>query len=121
MSKRSGKRNYFLSFVPILKSINLSDLANKKTIGIILTIINLFKWTLFLILVIVNTNSLFNIIFTVMFILIIISIILKIYLTHQILKKVTPKASDIITVINSLTLGVISPFILFFIRNKDIK
>lgn len=119
IAKNQNYKNAFLSFLPIYNKIYLGRIVKMDSIGIILSINDLIKIiSIFLFLKITN-ETISSIIFLIIIITILISLILKIYLTHCIIKRVIPKYADLLTILNSITLGITRPFMLFIVRKND--
>ena len=57
-------------------------------------------------------------IFFLIIVLLVLSFIFNIVLSHHIMKKVTGKFVDLLTILNVLTLGFSRSIILFIIRNQ---
>lgn len=107
-----------VSFIPIYNKVYLGKIANKESIGKILAINDLIKLISLCIFLNATNEKLSTILFFITIITIILSMIMKIYLTHHIVKKVTYKFADLLTVLNSITLGITRPFILFIVRKN---
>lgn len=59
-----------------------------------------------------------TIIFLLIILLIVLNFIFNLVLSHNIMKKVTLKFADILTILNVLTLGFSRSIILFIMRNR---
>lgn len=119
MTKRLNYKYPILSFIPIYNKVYLGRIVNKEKIGKVLFIINLIE-LLFLCCFFTITNQDLSLIFFILSIITIITnLILKIYLTHSVIQKVTSKYAYLLTILNSLTLGITRPFMLFIVRKNN--
>lgn len=119
IAQKQNYKNAFLSFLPIYNKIYLGRIAKKDSIGIILSINDLIKIISIFLFIKITNETVSSIIFLIIIITILISLILKIYLTHCIVKRVIPKYADLLTILNSITLGITRPFMLFIVRKND--
>lgn len=119
ISKKLEYQNAFLSFLPIYNKVYLGRIAKKNIIGIVLSINDLIKIVSLYFFIYITNETLSSLLFYTIIITVISSIVLKIYLTYHIIKRVTPKYVDLLTALNSLTLGITRPFMLFIVRKND--
>ena len=118
MLKNFNSSNKYLAFIPIIKKYSLGTLANKNTLGTILCVIDFLKWLSLILFMFIVPSNLVTPTFLIFIVCFIINSVINIYLSFQLLKNIVPKFKDVITVINSITLGIFNPFILFLIRDK---
>lgn len=119
VSKENHDKYPITSWIPFYNKCILGKVANKKSLGNFLCIIDIITVILILISYFaVNLPPTLNTtIFFLIIILLVVSFILNIVLSHHIIKKVTEKLVDVLTILNVLTLGFTRSIILFIIRN----
>lgn len=124
IAKKNDYKYPITSWIPFYNKCVLGRIADKKGLGIALCMIDIFN--LILIMISYHITILPSVINTIIFLLIILLLILSfifnLVLSHSIMKKVTSKFADVLTVLNVLTLGFSRSIILFIIRNrKELK
>ena len=118
-------RNYshgFLAWIPFLNKLRLGQIAGKKNVGILLTILDIICTACFAEMCFgpqsmadTSLNSIISILWLVTFPIV---FILNIYLSHRIMKKVMPRWADLLTLANVFTAGISRSIILFLLRNR---
>lgn len=118
-------RNYshgFLAWIPFLNKLRLGQIAGKKNVGILLTILDIICTACFAEMCFgpqsmadTSLNSISSILWLVTFPIV---FILNIYLSHRIMKKVMPRWADLLTLANVFTAGISRSIILFLLRNR---
>ena len=108
------------SWIPFYNKCILGRIADKKGLGIALSIIDIFSLILIIISYRITTlpGVMNTIIFLLIILLIVLNFIFNLVLSHNIMKKVTLKFADILTILNVLTLGFSRSIILFIMRNR---
>ena len=116
VSKKLNYKFASASWIPFYNKCILGRIANKKAQGIALFIIDIIIIALVIFSCLYKniSSSTSTIIFLTTVILIIISFVLNIRISHNIIKKVTPKLADIITILNVFTIGFLRAIILFW-------
>ncbi len=119
-----AKENHYkypiTSWIPFYNKCILGRIADKKGLGIALSIIEIFSLILIIISYRITTlpGVMNTIIFLLIILLLILSFIFNLVLSHSIMKKVTLKFADFLTILNVLTLGFSRSIILFIMRNR---
>ena len=106
----------FTAWIPFYNKYLLGKIANLKNQGIVLGIINIIIVIMFIYFLLIENFS--HWLLLVFFILIFVNFILNILISHKIFKKAIVKYSDLFTVLSVLSLGLLRPIFLFFIRNN---
>ena len=119
--KRKNYKYSSFSFIPFYNKCILGKVSEKRKLGISLGIIDAITVILIIISYTIKIfpSTINTIIFFIIILLLILSFIFNLILTHSIIKKVYPKLTDILTIINVFTLGFFRSIILFFIRNNQ--
>ena len=118
--KVNKEKHKIVAWIPFYNKYLLGKIADHKTLGIVLSVIDIVNIILFMISykfhsLLSNINT---IIFFLIILLLILSFIFNIVLSHSIMKKITPKFVDVLTILNIFTLGFSRPIILFLMRNS---
>lgn len=121
VSKKLKYKYSITSWIPFYNKCILGKIANRKTQGITIFIINLIIIALIVVSYFsTNFSDTVNMtIFLSIIILMIVNFILNIIISHNIIKKVIPKFVDFLTLLNVFTFGFSRAIILFIIRNND--
>ena len=106
----------FMAWFPFYNKYLIGKIANSKVEGALLGILNFFIVIMFIYFLLIENFS--HWLLLVFFILIFVSFILNILISHKIFKKAIVKYSDLFTVLSVLSLGLLRPIFLFFIRNN---
>lgn len=117
-----GYSHRFLAWIPFLNKLRLGQIAEKKRIGILLMILDIVFIACFIEMCstvdFAVDTSLDSIISIIWLITLPVIFILNIYLSHRIMKKVMPRWTDLLTLVNVFTAGISRSIILFLIRNR---
>lgn len=117
---RRGASHKFLAWIPFLNKIKLGKIAGRPKTGIVILILDLISlasaigayimfekespYEEYLLWLMIGT-------FLAVF-------VLNLYLSHHIMKKVMPRWTDLLTLVNVFTAGLSRSIILFLIRNR---
>ena len=116
MCKNSNYKHSFLAWIPFYNKYILGKIVNKKVLGMIVAIANLF---IIMIAVYLYITNIFNAILSIaLLVLVIVAFVLDIIISHNIFKKSTFKYHDIFTIFSALSLGFLRPIFLFILRNN---
>lgn len=118
--KVNKEKHKIVAWIPFYNKYLLGKIADHKTLGIVLSVIDIVNIILFMISYKFHSlpSNINNIIFFLIILLLILSFIFNIVLSHSIMKKITPKFVDVLTILNIFTLGFSRPIILFLMRNS---
>ena len=119
-----AKENHYkypiTSWIPFYNKCILGKVADKQGLGKLLCGIDVLVFLL-IIISYYATNlpaGVNTMIFFLIIVLLVLSFIFNVVLSHHIMKKVTGKFVDLLTILNVLTLGFSRSIILFIIRNQ---
>ena len=118
---KANHYNYpITSWIPFYNKCILGKVANKQGLGKLLCGIDVLVFLLIIISYYVTNlpDGVNTIIFFLIIILLVLSFIFNVVLSHYIMKKVTEKFVDVLTILNVLTLGFSRSIIFFIIRNQ---
>ena len=113
--KNISYKNCFLAWIPIYNKYLLCKIIETKALFLIRTICNIILLTIIYYWYIKSINF---ITFSILLIVIIIKFILESIISYKLFKNVTNRYGDILTILNIITLGLITPIFLFIVRNK---
>ena len=120
VSKANHYKYPITSWIPFYNKCILGKVADKQGLGKLLCGIDVLVFLL-IIISYYATNlpaGVNTMIFFLIIVLLVLSFIFNIVLSHHIMKKVTGKFVDLLTILNVLTLGFSRSIILFIIRNQ---
>ena len=122
VSQIRGYSYGFLAWIPLVNKLRLGQIAGKKKVGVFLMILDIICIACFAemchvpeFLVDTSLNTVIGIIWLVTAPTV---FVLNIYLSHRIMKKVMPRWTDLLTLVNVFTAGLSRSIILFLIRNR---
>lgn len=118
------RKNYkypITSWIPFYNKVNLGKISQNEKCGWLVFIFDLLNISLIVLFLALKDvpDFLNTIMFSMIMILALINYVLNIYLSHTIIKSVTPKFADLLTLLNVFTLAFSRPIILFIIRNNN--
>lgn len=118
--KVNKEKHKIVAWIPFYNKYLLGKIADHKILGIVLSVIDIVNIILFMISYKFHSlpSNINTIIFFLIILLLILSFIFNIVLSHSIMKKITPKFVDVLTILNIFTLGFSRPIILFLMRNS---
>ena len=121
--RMSKKRNYkfpITSWIPFYNNVNLGKLAGKPIYGWIIFICDLLAiGSIYLSAYLTYVNTYMDKIFTCVSSLSMLFVLaLSIISSNLVIEKALPKASTVVCIINTFTLGIFKSIILFVVRNK---
>ena len=120
INKNQKCNTTFTAWIPFYNKCILGKVADKQGLGKLLCGIDVLVFLL-IIISYYATNlpaGVNTMIFFLIIVLLVLSFIFNVVLSHHIMKKVTGKFVDLLTILNVLTLGFSRSIILFIIRNQ---
>ena len=119
--KRKNYKYPITSWIPFYNKVNLGKISQNEKCGWLVFIFALLNISLIVLFFALKDvpDFLNTIMFFVIIILVLLNFVLNIYLSYTIIKKVTSKFVDLLTLLNVFTLGFSRPIVLFIIRNNN--